>query len=138
MAIKIYKKNTAGRRNMSIVKSDIVANKKPEKSLLAPLKSRAGRSGGKISVRHQGGGHKQRYRIIDFKQDKFDIPGKIAAIERDPVRSAFIALVNYKDGEKRYILACEGMESGKEIICSQNAPIKTGNRTQIKKIPSKP
>lgn len=135
MAIKIYKKNNAGRRNMSIVKSDIVANKKPEKSLLAPLKSRAGRSRGKISVRHQGGGHKQRYRIIDFKQDKFNIPGKIEAIERDPVRSAFIALINYRDGEKRYIVATEGMIAGKEIICSPDAPIKTGNRTQIKKIP---
>lgn len=120
---------------MSIVKSDIVCKKKPEKSLLAPLKSIAGRSGGKISVRHQGGGHKQMYRLVDFKHDKFDIPGKIAAIERDPVRSAFIALVNYKDGEKRYVLAAEGMETGKEILCSSEAPIKKGNRTKIKRIP---
>lgn len=136
MAIKIYKRNHAGRRNMSVVKSDLVTAKKPEKFLLAPMKSRAGRSHGKISVRHQGGGHKQRYRIVDFKQDKFGIAGHIAAIEKDPMRSAFIALINYKDGEKRYILATEGMKSGMEIICAENAPIKLGNRTKVKNIPS--
>ena len=135
MAIKIYKRNTAGRRNMSIVKSEIIADKKPEKSLLASQKSKAGRSLGKISVRHQGGGHKQRYRIVDFQMDKFGIPGMIAAIERDPNRSGFIALVNYKDGEKRYILAAEGMQAGMEIISAENAPVKTGNRLKIKNIP---
>ena len=136
MAIKIYKKNNAGRRNMSIVKSDILYSGKPEKGLTVGMKSKAGRSGGKISVRHQGGGHKQQYRIIDFKQTKFGIPGKIASIERDPVRSGFIALVNYRDGEKKYILASEGMVSGKEIICDENAPIKLGNRTKVKNIPT--
>lgn len=135
MAIKIYKRNTAGRRNMSIVKSEMVTDKKPEKSLLASQKSRAGRSLGKISVRHQGGGHKQRYRVVDFMMDKFGIPGKIAAIERDPNRSAFIALVNYRDGEKRYILASEGMKAGMEIICAENAPVKSGNRLKVKNIP---
>jgi len=135
MAIKIYKRNNAGRRNMSIVKSEIVTDKKPEKSLLAKKTSQAGRSLGKISVRHQGGGHKQRYRIVDFRMDKFNIPGKIAAIEKDPNRSAFIALVNYKDGEKRYILATEGMEAGKEIMCAENAPVKLGNRAKVKNIP---
>lgn len=120
---------------MSVVKSETVTDKKPEKSLLAKYKSRAGRSLGKISVRHQGGGHKQRYRVIDFKQNKFDIPGKIAAIEKDPLRSAFIALVHYRDGEKRYVLAAEGMRAGKEIICSAKAPIKSGNRAQVKNIP---
>lgn len=135
MAIKIYKRNTAGRRNMSVVKSDLVTDKKPEKSLLAAKKKKAGRSWGKISVRHQGGGNKQRYRLVDFKQDKFDIPGKITAIEKDPNRSAFIALVSYRDGEKRYVLASEGMKSGMEIICSPNAPIKIGNRTKVKNIP---
>lgn len=135
MAIKVYKKNTAGRRNMSVVKSEIVTDKKPEKSLLAKKTKKAGRSGGKISVRHQGGGHKRRYRIIDFKQDKFDVPGRVVAIEKDPNRSAFIALVNYKDGEKRYILATAGMKKGKEIICSSAAPIKPGNRAQVKNIP---
>ena len=135
MAIKIYKRNTAGRRNMSVVKSETVTDKKPEKSLLAKQKSRAGRSWGKISVRHQGGGHKQRYRIVDFKQDKFDVPGRIAAIEKDPIRSGFIALVHYKDGEKRYVLATAGMRVNKEIICAEKAPIKSGNRTQVKNIP---
>ena len=135
MSIKIYKKNTAGRRNMSIVKSEQIAKKGPEKRLLAKKTSQAGRSLGKISVRHKGGGHKQRYRIIDFMMDKFDIPGKITAIERDPNRSAFIALVNYPDGEKRYVLASAGMETGKEIISSENAPIKPGNRSKVKNIP---
>jgi len=113
----------------------MVTDKKPEKSLLASQKSRAGRSLGKISVRHQGGGHKQRYRVVDFMMDKFGIPGKIAAIERDPNRSAFIALVNYRDGEKRYILASEGMKAGMEIICAENAPVKSGNRLKVKNIP---
>jgi large subunit ribosomal protein L2 len=135
MSIKIYKRNHAGRRNMSVVKSELITQKKPEKSLLGLQKSKAGRSIGKISVRHQGGGHKQRYRIIDFKQNKFDIPGKIIAIEKDPIRSAFIALVYYRDGEKKYILASDGMKTGKEIICSPNAPIKSGNRAQVKNIP---
>ncbi len=135
MAIKIYKRNTAGRRNMSIVKSDLISDKKPEKSLLAKKNSQAGRSNGKISVRHQGGGHKQNYRIVDFKMDKFGIPGKIAAIEKDPNRSSFIALVNYVDGEKRYILASEGMKTGMEILCAENAPVKLGNRARVKNIP---
>lgn len=137
MAIKVYKRNNAGRRNMSVVKAESVSYaKQPEKSLMAPMKSRAGRSHGKISVRHQGGGHKQRYRIIDFKQNKYDIPGRIAAIERDPMRSAFIALINYRDGEKKYIVASEGMEAGMDIMCSPTAPIKLGNRTQVKSIPT--
>jgi len=136
MAIKVYKKNNAGRRNMSIVKSEDVSKKKPEKSLMAPMKSKAGRSHGKISVRHQGGGAKRRYRIVDFRQDKFGVPGVIAAIERDPNRSSFIALINYKDGEKRYILASEGMKAGLEILTAPDAPIKLGNRTQVKNIPT--
>lgn len=136
MAIKIYKRNTAGRRNMSIVKSDMLTDKKPEKSLLAKLTQKAGRSGGKISVRHQGGGHKQRYRKVDFMQDKLGVPGRVAAIEKDPVRSAFIALINYADGEKRYILAAQGIKAGQEIMTDENAPVKIGNRLKIKNIPS--
>ena len=136
MAIKVYKRNTAGRRNMSIVKSDMLTDKKPEKSLLAKLTKKAGRSGGTISVRHQGGGHKQRYRMVDFLQNKFGVPGRVAAIERDPVRSAFIALVNYVDGEKRYVLATEGMRAGQEILTAEDAPVKIGNRLKIKNIPS--
>lgn len=120
---------------MSIVKSDILTKKKPEKSLLASKKSKAGRSHGKISVRHQGGGNKQRYRIIDFKQDILGMPGKIVAIEKDPNRSGFIALVCYASGEKRYILATEGLKAGDKIICKANAPVKPGNRMMIKNIP---
>lgn len=136
MAIKIYKRNTAGRRNMSVVKSEAVDEKRrPEKSLLAKMKSRAGRSWGKISVRHQGGGHKKRYRRVDFFQDKFGVPGRVAALEKDPNRSAFIALVNYRDGEKRYVLAAEGLKVGDEIVNGPDAPIKTGNRTKVKNIP---
>ena len=135
MAIKIYKRNTAARRNMSIVKSSMITDKKPEKCLLAKRVRKAGRSGGKISVRHQGSGHKQKYRIIDFLQSKLGVSGKVAAIERDPVRSAFIALISYEDGDKKYILAPEGLRVGQKIIASENAPIKLGNRTKVKNIP---
>lgn len=135
MAIKVYKRNNAGRRNMSVVKVDFITGKKPEKSLLAKKSNLSGRSHGKISVRHKGGGDKRRYRIIDFKQDKFGIPGKVVAIEKDPNRSAFIALVHYKDGEKRYILATEGLRAGKEVITAENAPVKTSNRLKVKNIP---
>lgn len=136
MAVKVYRKNTAARRNMSIVKSSMVTDKKPEKALLAKKKSRAGRSGGKISVRHQGGGHKQRYRLVDFLQNKFEIPGKVVAIERDPCRSAFIALINYADGDKRYVLAPQGLKIGQEIITGEKVEVKLGNRTKIKNIPT--
>lgn len=135
MAIKVYKRNTAGRRNMSIVKPDEISNKKPEKSLLTKLTKISGRSGGKISVRHRGGGHKRRYRLVDFRQDKIGISGKIIAIERDPVRSALIALVVYVDGEKRYILASEGMKVGSKIIADKKTPFQNGNRMQLKNIP---
>jgi len=136
MAIKVYKKNTAGRRNMSIVKPDNLTDKKPEKSLLAPMTQKAGRSHGKISTRHQGGGHKRRYRLVDFKQQKFGVLGRIVAIEKDPNRSALIALVSYIDGDKRYILASEGMKAEMEIMSGVDAPIKKGNRTVLKNIPS--
>lgn len=135
MAIKIYKRNTAGRRNMSIVKSSMITDRKPEKSLLAKMTKKAGRSGGKISVRHQGGGAKQRYRMVDFMQDKFGIWGRVASIEKDPVRSAFIALINYTDGEKRYVLAPEGLAVDQKIISKEDAPIKLGNRAKVKNIP---
>lgn len=136
MAIKIYKKNTAGRRNMSVVKPDDLTDRRPEKSLMAKASKKSGRSHGKISVRHKGGGHKRRYRMVDFKQDKIDISGNIKSIEKDPNRSALIALVSYADGEKRYILASEGMKAGKQIVAGENAPIKKGNRTKIKRIPA--
>lgn len=135
MAIKVYKKNAAGRRNMSIVKPDDLTDKKPEKNLLAKYSKKSGRSNGKISVRHHGGGHKRRYRLIDFKQDKFNVSGKVFSIEKDPNRSALIALIKYIDGDKRYILATEGMKVGMEIMTGENASIKKGNRTQLKNIP---
>lgn len=135
MAIKIYKRNTAARRNMSIVKSDVVTDKKPEKSLVMRKKYLAGRSYGKISVRHKGGANKKLYRLVDFRQDKFGVPGRVVAIEKDPNRSSFIALVNYKDGEKRYILATEGLKTGMDVITAENAPIRTGNRVKMKNIP---
>lgn len=136
MAIKIYKRNTAGRRNMSVVKPDGVVDKAPEKSLLRPLPKKAGRSHGKISVRHQGGGHKRRFRIIDFKQNKFGIPGTIAALEKDPNRTAVIALIHYKDGEKRYILATGDMKVGQTVLSGEDAPIENGNRVMLKNIPA--
>lgn len=135
MAIKVYKRNTAGRRNMSVVKPDNLTDQKPEKSLLSKLSRKYGRSKGKISVRHKGGGHKRRYRLVDFRMDKLDIPGKIVSIEKDPNRSALIALISYGDGEKRYVLASDGMKVGIEIISGENAPIKKGNRTKLKNIP---
>jgi large subunit ribosomal protein L2 len=135
MAIKVYKRNTAGRRNMSIVKPDDLTDKKPKKSLLAPMTQKGGRSHGKISVRHQGGGHKRRYRLVDFRQQKFDVVGRIESIEKDPNRSALIALISYIDGDRKYILASEGMKVGIEIMNGPSAPIKKGNRTMLKNIP---
>lgn len=134
MAIKIYRKNTAGRRAMSVVKSDFVTEKSPEKRLLKTIKKFSGRSGGKISVRHQGGGHKRRYRMVDFVQDKFGIPGRIVAIEKDPYRSALIALVQYPDGDKRYVVATANMKVGVSILSGENAPIEEGNRLKLKNI----
>jgi large subunit ribosomal protein L2 len=135
MAIKVYQKNTAGRRNMSVVKPEGVTSKRPEKSLTAPLSKKSGRSHGKISVRHKGGGHKRLYRLVDFKQNKLDIPGRIVALEKDPNRSALIALIQYRDGEKRYVLAVDGMAAGKEIMTAEDAPIAKGNRLKVKNVP---
>jgi len=108
---------------------------KPEKKLTYFLKRDQGRSGGKISVRHKGGGHKKRYREIDFSMDKIEIPARVARIERDPNRSARIALLEYQDGEKRYAVAIEGIAVGQKIVVSEKAPIKTGNRLKLKNIP---
>jgi large subunit ribosomal protein L2 len=135
MAIKKYRKNSAGRRNMSVVKPDGLTYGKPERSLIAILSRKNGRSHGKISVRHRGSGHKRRYRTIDFKMDKLNVPGTIIAIEKDPNRSSLIALIAYKDGEKRYVLASEGMKKGETIISGEKVPVKKGNRTKLKNIP---
>ncbi len=135
MAIKVYKRNTAGRRNMSIVKPEQITRSTSEKSLTVKNNYKAGRSNGKISTRHKGGRAKRLYRLVDFMQDKFGIEGKVVEIERDPNRSALIALINYVDGEKRYILATHNMKVGDKILTDENAPIEEGNRTKIKNIP---
>ncbi|MEP7162676.1 MAG: 50S ribosomal protein L2 [Candidatus Moraniibacteriota bacterium] len=136
MAIKVYKKNNAGRRFMSVVKPDGVTDRKPEKRLLSPLPKKAGRGNGKISVRHQGGGHKRRYRMIDFRQDKHGIPAKIVSLEKDPNRSGLIALLSYNDGEKRYILATHDMRVGQVVVSGPEAPISLGNRLPLERIPA--
>lgn len=136
MGIRVYKPTSPARRHMSVLTYDEITTNKPEKSLLAPLKKNAGRNKqGKITVRHQGGGNKRKYRIIDFKRNKLDIPARVATIEYDPNRSAFIALLNYADGEKRYILAPVGLKVGDTVISSDNADIITGNALPISHIP---
>ncbi|MGP4072816.1 50S ribosomal protein L2 [Piscibacillus sp. B03] len=136
MAIKKYKPTSNGRRNMSTLTNEEITTNSPEKSLLAPIKKRAGRNNqGKLTVRHQGGGHKRQYRIIDFKRDKDGIPGRVATIEYDPNRSANIALINYADGEKRYILAPKGLKVGQEIMSGEGSDIKTGNALPLNKMP---
>ena len=136
MAIRVYKPTSAARRHMSVLTYEEITTTKPEKSLLETKKKNAGRNKqGKITVRHQGGGNKVKYRIIDFKRNKVDIPAKVATIEYDPNRSAFIALLNYADGEKRYILAPLGLNVGDTVISSATADIKPGNALPISSIP---
>jgi large subunit ribosomal protein L2 len=136
MGIKKYKPTTNGRRGMTTNDFAEITTSKPEKSLLAPLSKKAGRNNqGKITVRHQGGGHKRQYRIIDFKRDKDGIPGRVATIEYDPNRSANIALINYADGEKRYILAPKNLVVGMEIVSGPEADIKVGNALPLVNIP---
>ena len=136
MPIKKYKPTTPGRRGMtSLSREEITANK-PEKSLLAPLNSKGGRNNnGRITTRHQGGGHKRAYRIIDFKRNKDGIPARVATIEYDPNRSANIALLNYADGEKRYIIAPKGLTVGMTVVSGEGADIKVGNTLELKDIP---
>ncbi|MCR6098342.1 50S ribosomal protein L2 [Salipaludibacillus agaradhaerens] len=136
MAIKKYKPTTNGRRGMTTLDFQDLTTDKPEKSLLAPLTKRGGRNNqGRLTVRHQGGGHKRQYRIIDFKRDKDGIPGRVATIEYDPNRSANIALINYADGEKRYIIAPKNLTVGMEIMSGKDADIKIGNALQLRDIP---
>jgi len=138
MPIKNYKPTTPGRRGMSTLTNEELTTNKPEKSLLAPKKKHSGRNNqGKITTRHKGGGHKQKYRIIDFKRNKLDIPGKVSTIEYDPNRSANIALIIYADGEKRYIIAPLGLEVGSTIMATvdNKLDIKTGNAMPLMKIP---
>ncbi|WCK54765.1 50S ribosomal protein L2 [Aneurinibacillus sp. Ricciae_BoGa-3] len=136
MAIKKYKPTSPGRRQMTVSTFEEITTSTPEKSLLAPKSKTAGRNNqGKITVRHHGGGHKQKYRVIDFKRTKDGIPGKVATIEYDPNRSANIALINYADGEKRYILAPNGLTVGTVIMSGPDADIKVGNALPLENIP---
>ncbi len=136
MAIKKFKPTSPGRRFVTVSAFDEITAEKPEKSLLEPLKKKSGRNNrGKITVRHRGGGHKRQYRLIDFKRDKDGIPAKVSSIEYDPNRSARIALLNYADGEKRYILAPLGLEAGMTVVSGPDVDIKVGNAMPLKNIP---
>ena len=136
MAIKFYKPTTPGQRKKSTLVNEEITKTTPEKSLVKTVKKNAGRNNqGKITVRHQGGGVKRKYRIIDFKRNKFDIPGTVASIEYDPNRTANIALIHYLDGEKRYIIAPKGLKVGDKIVSGEVVDIKVGNSLPIKNIP---
>jgi len=137
LALKVYRPTSPGRRGMTGATFEEITKDKPEKSLLLPLKKRAGRNRqGRITVRHRGGGAKRRLRIIDFKRDKLGVPGRVAAIEYDPNRSARIALIYYADGEKRYILAPLGLNVGDTIESGSDAEVRAGNCLPLKLIPS--
>lgn len=136
MPIRVYKPTSPGRRGMSVSTFEEITHSVPERSLLRPLKKRAGRNfRGKITVRHRGGGHKRRYRVIDFKRDKFGVPGRVATIEYDPNRSARIALAVYADGEKRYIIAPVGLRVGDMVMSGPDAEIRVGSALPIANIP---
>lgn len=136
MGIKKYNPTTNARRGMTTLLNEEITSDTPEKSLLAPLNKKDGRNNtSKITVRHQGGGSKRKYRIIDFKRDKDGIIGTVATIEYDPNRSANIALINYADGEKRYIIAPKGISVGQQIVSGSDADIKVGNAIPLEKIP---
>jgi len=137
VALKVYRPTSPGRRGMSGSTFEEITKDKPEKSLLVPLKKRGGRNNqGRITVRHRGGGAKRKLRAIDFKRDKVGVPGRVAAIEYDPNRSARIALIYYADGEKRYILAPLGLNVGDTVISGSDAEVKPGNALPLKSIPS--
>ena len=136
MAVKSFKPYSAGRRFMTVASFDEITASKPEKSLTERLMKKGGRNQqGKLTVRHQGGGHKRLYRVIDFKRNKDGIPARVATIEYDPNRSARIALLNYVDGEKRYILAPNGLKVGDQVVSGPEADIKVGNALPLKDIP---
>ncbi len=136
MPIKKYKPTSPGRRNMSVLTFEEITKKEPEKSLIEPLKKHSGRNAqGRITVRHRGGRNKRFYRRIDFRRDKHGIPAKVAAIEYDPNRSAFIALLHYRDGEKRYILAPLGLKVGDVVESGPTAPVRVGNALPLANIP---
>ena len=136
MSVRKLKPITPGQRFKVVNGFDAITTDKPEKSLLAPLKRTGGRnSQGKMTTRHRGGGHKRRYRIIDFKRDKQAMPAEVKSIQYDPNRSAFIALVEYKDGEKRYVIAQNGMQVGQKIISGSEVAPEIGNAMPLSDIP---
>lgn len=136
MSIKVFKPTTNARRNMSVTDYAGLSKVSPEKSLLAPLKNNSGRNSyGRITVRHRGGGNRRKYRIIDFKRNKLDMPATVLTIEYDPNRSAHIALVQYEDGEKRYIIAANGLKVGDTVVSGASADIKPGNALPLVNIP---
>ena len=137
MAVKTYKPTTPGRRGASGYTFDEITKSKPERSLLAKKTKSGGRNvRGKITVRHRGGGHRQRLRIVDFRRDKHDIPAKVAGIEYDPNRTAYLALLHYADGEKRYILAPLGLKVGDSVVTGPGADIRVGNALPLANIPT--
>lgn len=137
MAIRKYKPTSPGRRSMSVSTFEEITKKEPEKNLIEPIKRKAGRNvHGRITVRHRGGGAKRFYRIVDFKRNKTGVPARVAAIEYDPNRSARIALLFYKDGEKRYMLAPLGLKVGDEVVSGPQSPIRVGNALPLRSIPT--
>ncbi len=136
MSIKVYKPTTNARRSMSVTDYSELSKVAPERSLLVSLKKNSGRNSyGRITVRHRGGGVRTKYRVIDFKRDKFDIPATVKSVEYDPNRSAFIALLQYEDGEKRYILQPAGLKVGDTVVAGTGADIKAGNALPLTNIP---
>src|SRR5688572_32410952 len=136
MAVKTYRPTTPTRRFQTILGRDEITEQKPLKSLVQPLRKTGGRNSlGRLAIRHKGGGHKRQFRIIDFKRDKHGVPAKVASIEYDPNRSARIALLNYADGEKRYILWPNGLKMGAEVVSGPAAEVNLGNALPLRKIP---
>ena len=137
MPVKTIKAVTPGQRSKSVSTFEEITQDRPEKGLVRPLKKRAGRNNkGRITVRHRGGGHKRKYRIIDFRREKFGVPARVASIEYDPNRSSRIGLLYYADGEKRYILAPYGLKVGDTLLSGEKVPLKIGNAMPLKNIPS--
>ena len=137
MPLKVLKPTTPGRRGAVLQTSDDITSRTPKKALLLPLKKRAGRSkNGRLTVRHRGGGHKRRLRVIDFKRDKSGVPGEVTSIEYDPNRSARIALIKYRDGDWRYIIAPNGLKVGDPVSAGEDAEIRPGNALPLRAIPA--
>ncbi len=137
MAIKVYKPTTNARRNMSVTDYSVLSKTAPEKSLLEPLKKNSGRNSyGRITVRHRGGGNRRKYRVIDFKRQKSGVPATVKTLEYDPNRSAFIAPIEYEDGEKSYIIAPQGLKVGDTVVSGTDADIKPGNALPLANIPT--